>query len=187
MQQLYESDGNGNRRENNINHFASLYESDNKEGTQQNTKSKTPKIVTSENNKGRKNKGCQNKNNEEDRNDWEKKTKVNVYDFNSDKELNGDFITAYHDDASDNDKKERIPRKKVRPIKKNNKNKPYSQTVKETSLRSTHNKDTNKEYKDETMYTIYNKEEDKYEEITLDYKPSIPDSPNPYQVIDSDD
>ena len=37
------------------------------------------------------------------------------------------------------------------------------------------------------MDTSYNKEEDKYEGITLDDKPSTPDLPNTYQSIDSDD
>ena len=36
------------------------------------------------------------------------------------------------------------------------------------------------------MNTSYNKEEDKYEGMTLDSKPLTPDPPNPGQVIYSD-
>ena len=50
-------------------------------------------------------------------------------------------------------------------------------------MKVTHTKETNKEDKDETMNTSYNKEEDKDEGITLDSKPSTPDPPNLGQVI----
>ena len=47
MEQLDKSDGNGHRRENNINQFIPLYESHYEEGTQHRTKFKTPIIVLS--------------------------------------------------------------------------------------------------------------------------------------------
>ena len=47
MDKLEESDGNGHHRENNIDHLAPLYESDNEEGTQHRTKPKNPSIVLS--------------------------------------------------------------------------------------------------------------------------------------------
>ena len=37
------------------------------------------------------------------------------------------------------------------------------------------------------MDTIYNKEEDEYEGITLDYETSTLDTSNPGQIIDSED
>ena len=59
MEKLDESEGNGHCRENNINHFAPLCESDDEEGTQHRTNTKTPIIVLSEKKKGRNNKGGQ--------------------------------------------------------------------------------------------------------------------------------
>ena len=73
-----------------------------------------------------------------------------------------------HDDDRKNDNKEHIHRAKGRPIKNKKKNKPSSPTVNETSLKATHNKETNEEDKDETMDTSYNKEEEKYEGMTVD-------------------
>ena len=49
---------------------------------------------------------------------------------------------------------------KDKKIYNRDKNSPYSPTVNETFLKATQNKETNKEDKDETMYTRYNKEED---------------------------
>ena len=54
-------------------------------------------------------------------------------------------------------------------------------------MKETHNKETNKEDKYETIDTIYNKEEDKYELMNLDCKTLTPDPYNPDQVIDSND
>ena len=54
MEQLDESDGNRHIRKNNINHFAPLYESDYEEDTKHREKPKTPIIVPSEKEKGRK-------------------------------------------------------------------------------------------------------------------------------------
>ena len=68
MYQLYESDGNRHRSKTNINHFVPLFESDNKEGTKYRTKPNNPTIVLSEYEEGRRNKGDQNKFNEEDYN-----------------------------------------------------------------------------------------------------------------------
>ena len=68
MEKLDELDGNGHHRKKNINHFTTIYKSDNKEGTQQSTKSNTPIIVLSEKETGRRKIG-QNKINEEDGND----------------------------------------------------------------------------------------------------------------------
>ena len=130
-----------------------------------------PSIVISENYKGRKNKGYQNKSHEEYWNDQEKETTAKVYDLNSDDKINGDFGTIDHENDINNDNKEHIPRAKVRPINNNNNNKPSPPTVKETSLKTTQDKETNKEDKDDTMGTSYNKEEDKYEGMTLDSKP----------------
>ena len=56
MEHLDESNGNRHFRENNINKFAPIYELDNKEGTKNSTKPKTPIIVLSEKEKVRKNK-----------------------------------------------------------------------------------------------------------------------------------
>ena len=64
MEQLDKSDGNGYRSKNNINHFVTLYESDNEEGTNHRTKPKTPTIVLIEGENGRNIKGGQNKGNE---------------------------------------------------------------------------------------------------------------------------
>ena len=80
-----------------------------------------------------------------------------MYDTDSDKELNGDFGMEYHDNDIDTDDEEHLPRAKVRPIKNNKNNKPTSLTVNETSLKSTQTKETNKEDKDNTRDTIYNK------------------------------
>ena len=71
-----------------------------------------------------------------------------MYEINSDKELDGDFGTSYHDDDSNNYKEENIPRAKGQPIKKNINNKLSSPTVKETLLKETHTKETNEEDKD---------------------------------------
>ena len=84
-----------------------------------------------------------------------------MYDLNIDKELNGDFRTSDHDDNRKNGNKEHIPTAKLRPIQKNKKNKPSSPTVKETSLKSTHAKETNEEDKDETIGTRYKKKKTK--------------------------
>ena len=70
MEQLGEFDGNGHRRRNNINNFAPIYESDDEEGTQHMTKSKITSIVLSDKYKEKKNKGGQNKSNEEYGNYW---------------------------------------------------------------------------------------------------------------------
>ena len=94
---------------------------------------------------------------------------------------------ADHDNNSDTDDEEHIPRAKGWPIKNKNKNKPPSLTVKEMYLKVTHAKETNEEDKDETMYTSYNKEEDNDKGMTLDSGPSSPDPPNLGQVIYSDD
>ena len=64
MEQLDKSDVNRNRRRNNIDQFAPLYESDNEEGTHNGTKSKNPIIVLREKEKGSKKIGGQNKSNE---------------------------------------------------------------------------------------------------------------------------
>ena len=61
----------------------------------------------------------------------------------SEDELNGYFGIAEHDDNSDNDKEEHIPRSKWQPIKNTKKNKPSSITLKETLLKVTHTKKTN--------------------------------------------
>ena len=61
------------------------------------------------------------------------KTTTKVYDQNSNKELNGDFGTAGHDNESGNENKEHIPRAKGKPIYKNNNNKPSNPTVRRTS------------------------------------------------------
>ena len=60
---------------------------------------------------------------------------------------------AYRDDYSNNDNEEHIPRTKLQPIKKKKKNKPSYPTVKETSLKATNNKETNKKEKVDTMDT----------------------------------
>ena len=41
---------------------------------------------------------------------------VKMYDPDSDNELNGDFIMAEHDNNSDNENGEHIPKEKERPI-----------------------------------------------------------------------
>ena len=81
-----------------------------------------------------------------------------VYDLNSDEELNGDFGTEYHNNYRGNDNEEHINRAKGLPIKNKKKNKPYFPTVKETFLKTTHKKETNKIDKNKTINTIYNKE-----------------------------
>ena len=110
-----------------------------------------------------------------------------VYDLNSDKELDGIFGTEDHDNNINNHNKEHIPRAKGRPIENNKKNKPSSTTIKETSPKAAHTKETNKEDKGDKMDTIYNKEEEKDEGMTLDSGPSTPDPPNPDKLIGSDD
>ena len=50
--------------------------------------------------------------NEEYGNDWEKKTLAKVYELNSDKELNGDFGTADHDNDRGNYNEEHTTRDK---------------------------------------------------------------------------
>ena len=75
-------------------------------------KLKTPSILLSEKEKGRKNKGGQKMSNEEYGNDWEKKTLEKVYELNSDKELDGDLGTADHDNDRGNYNKEHITREK---------------------------------------------------------------------------
>ena len=77
-------EGNGHCRNNNINNFAPLYESDDEEGTKHRTKPKTLIMLLSEKDEGRKNKGGQNKSNEDIRNDQEKKKTAKVYDLNND-------------------------------------------------------------------------------------------------------
>ena len=56
MEQLDDSDGNGHRRNTNINHFAQLFESDNGEVTNNRTKPKTTTIVVSKDEEEEKNK-----------------------------------------------------------------------------------------------------------------------------------
>ena len=87
----------------NISHFAPLYESNHEEGTKNGTKPKNPIISLRGKDKGSKNKGGQNKINEEGLNDRENEITVKVYDLNRDEELNGDFRTADHDDDSGSD------------------------------------------------------------------------------------
>ena len=53
-----------------------------------------------------------------------------MYDLNSNKEINGDFGTAYHDNDSDNDNKYHKLRAKVQAMIKKKNNKPSSPTVK---------------------------------------------------------
>ena len=69
MDQMDKSVGNGHCRENNINNFAPLYESDNEEGTQHRNNPNTPIILLSVNQKRKKNKGGQKNSNEEYGND----------------------------------------------------------------------------------------------------------------------
>ena len=95
--------------------------------------------------------------NEEDENNWEKKTMAKVYDLNSDEELNGDSGKVYHNNSSGNDNEQQKLIEKGQPIKKKNKNKSSSPTVKETFLKAIHNKETKEEDKDETIDTSYNK------------------------------
>ena len=71
MEQLDKSDGNIYGRKTNINHFASLFESDNDEGTKNRMTPKTTIILLSEDEEGRKEKGQQNKGNEEYEDDRE--------------------------------------------------------------------------------------------------------------------
>ena len=160
MEQLDKSDGNGYRsKKTSINLHHSMNQTIRK--TICTGKTNTPIIVLSEEEKGRKNKGGQNKGNKEDVNGQENKTTAKVYDPDSDDELNGDFRMAENGDNSDNDNKEHIPRAKVRPIKNTKKNKPSSLTFKETSLKVTHTKETNKKNMDEIMDTRHKKEEEK--------------------------
>ena len=95
----------------------------------------TPSIVISENYKGRKNKGYQNKSHEEYWNDQEKETTAKVYDLNSDDKINGDFGTIDHENDINNDNKEHINKAKVQTIKNSRKNKPSFLTVKKSSLK----------------------------------------------------
>ena len=83
-----------------------------------------------------------------------------MYDLQRDKELDVEFGKVDHNDDSGNDNEEHIPREKVRQIKKNIINKKVSTTVQGTFLKANHSKETNKEDKDDTMDTIYNKKED---------------------------
>ena len=94
MEQLDKSDWNGQRKRENINHFLLIYESDNEKFNKHGTKPKTLSIVSRGNEKGSKNKGCQNKSNEEDGSDQKKKTTAKMYDLNSEENLNGQFGTA---------------------------------------------------------------------------------------------
>ena len=84
---------------------------------------------------------------------------LKVYDLDIDNTLNRYYRMAEHNDNSNNDNKEHIPRAKLTPIKKNKKIKPSSLTVKETSLKVSNSRETNNKYKDETMDISYNKEE----------------------------
>ena len=79
-----------------------------------------------------------------------------MYDTNSDDDLNGYFKTTDHYNENGNDNKEHIHRAKGHTIQKNRKKKPSSNTGKGTFLKATHNKETNKEDKDETLDTSYN-------------------------------
>ena len=110
-----------------------------------------------------------------------------MYEINSDKELTGYFRTTENDNGIGSHNKEHIPRLKGRPVKKKNKNKPFSPTGKGTYLKATQNKETNKEEKYETMNTSYDKKEDEDEGMTLEYEPSTPDPTNTDQVIDNYD
>ena len=56
MELLGDSDGNGHRRNNNINHFSPLFESDDEYGTKHSMKPNTPIIVISEDGEEDKNK-----------------------------------------------------------------------------------------------------------------------------------
>ena len=112
MQQLDESDRNRHNIKTNINHFSSLFESDDEEGNNNMTKPKTQIIVLREQEEGRENKGYKNKGNEEYEDDQEKKTTVKMYNPDSKDELNGDFRMVEHDDNIDNDNKDHIPREK---------------------------------------------------------------------------
>ena len=150
-------DGNGHRSKNNINHFTPLYKSDDEKGTKHRTKPNTPIILKSGKEKGRTNKGGQNKSSKKDGNSRENNITAKVYDLNSDEDLNGDFGIVDNDDNSDTNDKEHIYRGKVLSMKNSNKNKKSSLTVKETSLMATCAKETNKEEKCETMDTSYNK------------------------------
>ena len=73
MEQLDELDRNRHGSKNNINKFAQIFESEDGKGTTKRTKTKTKIIVISEYEERRKNKGYQNKGNEEYGYDWEKK------------------------------------------------------------------------------------------------------------------
>ena len=53
MENFKELYRNGHQIKNNINHFATLYETEYEEGTQHGTKPNTPSIVLSKNKKGR--------------------------------------------------------------------------------------------------------------------------------------
>ena len=55
------------------------------------------------------------------------------------------------------------------------------------SLKETHTRKINEEDNNETMYTSFNKDKDKYEGRTLESKPSTPYLPNTGQVMNSDD
>ena len=69
MEQLENSDGNRSESNNSINIFATIYESDNEEGTKLRTKFQTTIIVISKEENRRKNKRGQNMSNEENKND----------------------------------------------------------------------------------------------------------------------
>ena len=120
-------------------------------------KSQEPQNRTKEKGEGNHKKRSPKKSNEEFGNDREKKIKAKVYDLNRDKEINGDFRTADHNNDRGNNNKDYTPRAKLRPLKNKNKNKTYSPTVKGKFLKATHNKESREEDKDETMDTRYNK------------------------------
>ena len=100
-----ESDGNGHRSKTNINNFTPIFESDDEEGTKHSLKPNNPTIVLSEYKERSENKVDQNKGNEEYENDQEKKIMAKMYDYDSENEINGDFIMAEYDGNNDNDKK----------------------------------------------------------------------------------
>ena len=110
-----------------------------------------------------------------------------MYVPDSENKITVDFVMAQHDGNSNNNNKQHLPRAKVQPIKRTKNNKTSYLTVKETSLKVTHAKDSNEDYKDEIVNTGYNKEENEDCITSLDSKPPTPDLPNNGQLIDSDD
>ena len=113
---MEDSDGNGNGRKTNINHFAPLFESGDEEDNKQSKIPKTPIILLSEDEEEININGEQNKVNEEDEDDWGKKTTARIDNPNSYDEINGDFGIAYYEDNSNNYKEEHILRAKLGPI-----------------------------------------------------------------------